>query len=364
MKLSIGDRVKFLNEKGEGIVKGFIDAKTVNVMNDDDWEIPYPISEVVKVDEDDEVYVFEKESNNYQSSSSKKSDGNLFVKEKISSNKVQKTETSLKKSDVPDGKSDIRLMLVCENIQSMTDSIYRFEINNESNFILNSQLFLREGDTWMGHEAQVNRQNNEKICTIAFEQLQQTKEFALQLLFFRKNHNKLKAPYFKQFKINILELIAKKQFQIHPELKLPVYQIVIEKEDELLNEVINLDFAQTVEILREKMMGEQKTTPQPKPHYKPSEMQEIVDLHIGSLVDNENGMTPTDKLSLQMRKFKSELEHAIEKKLKSIVFIHGVGNGTLKLELRRTLDREYHQYKYQDASFQEYGYGATMVLLR
>jgi hypothetical protein len=48
---------------------------------------------------------------------------------------------------------------------------------------------------------------------------------------------------------------------------------------------------------------------------------------------------------------------------RKIVFIHGVGNGKLKLEIRRSLDRDYPQLKYQDASFQEYGYGATMVIL-
>jgi dsDNA-specific endonuclease/ATPase MutS2 len=50
-------------------------------------------------------------------------------------------------------------------------------------------------------------------------------------------------------------------------------------------------------------------------------------------------------------------------KSKKIVFIHGVGNGKLKHELRRILDAEYKNLRYQDASFKEYGFGATMVLL-
>ena len=45
------------------------------------------------------------------------------------------------------------------------------------------------------------------------------------------------------------------------------------------------------------------------------------------------------------------------------VFIHGIGNGTLKHELRKVLDEYYHDLKYQDASFKEYGYGATLIFI-
>jgi dsDNA-specific endonuclease/ATPase MutS2 len=50
--------------------------------------------------------------------------------------------------------------------------------------------------------------------------------------------------------------------------------------------------------------------------------------------------------------------------VKKIVFIHGVGDGVLKNELRRELGRKYPKYPYQDASFREYGFGATMAILK
>jgi dsDNA-specific endonuclease/ATPase MutS2 len=58
------------------------------------------------------------------------------------------------------------------------------------------------------------------------------------------------------------------------------------------------------------------------------------------------------------------LEGAIKSKVKRIVFIHGVGNGKLKFELRKLLDTTYAKLRYQDASFKEYGYGATLVMLK
>ena len=46
------------------------------------------------------------------------------------------------------------------------------------------------------------------------------------------------------------------------------------------------------------------------------------------------------------------------------MFIHGVGNGTLKTELRKALGIEYKKLTYHDASFKEYGYGATLIIIK
>ncbi len=47
-----------------------------------------------------------------------------------------------------------------------------------------------------------------------------------------------------------------------------------------------------------------------------------------------------------------------------MVFIHGVGNGKLKYEIHKLLDTRFAGLKYQDASFKEYGFGATLVYLK
>jgi dsDNA-specific endonuclease/ATPase MutS2 len=65
-----------------------------------------------------------------------------------------------------------------------------------------------------------------------------------------------------------------------------------------------------------------------------------------------------------MSRFTIALDGAVRSKTKKIVFIHGIGNGKLKYEIRKTLDSKYSRLKYQDASFKEYGYGATMVILK
>lgn len=86
-----------------------------------------------------------------------------------------------------------------------------------------------------------------------------------------------------------------------------------------------------------------------------------VDLHIHELIDSENGMSSYDKLSLQLKTVQRELELAIDKKQQKIIFIHGRGEGVLKKELRILCSK--YPVEYHDASYTEYGMGATEVII-
>ena len=46
------------------------------------------------------------------------------------------------------------------------------------------------------------------------------------------------------------------------------------------------------------------------------------------------------------------------------MFIHGKGEGVLRKALVNELQYRSKSYSYQDASFQEYGYGATQVTIK
>ena len=87
-----------------------------------------------------------------------------------------------------------------------------------------------------------------------------------------------------------------------------------------------------------------------------------VDLHIHQLVSTERGMSAHDKLNIQVDTAKRQLEFAISKKIQRLVFIHGVGEGVLRAELEY-LFRRYDNVIYEDADFQKYGRGATMLFI-
>jgi len=88
-------------------------------------------------------------------------------------------------------------------------------------------------------------------------------------------------------------------------------------------------------------------------------------LHIKELLDNMAGLSAKEMLEYQMKIFNEKMEDAIaSKKIKKVIFIHGLGNGVLKQKIRQELTAKYKKYSFQDASFKEYGYGATMVILK
>ena len=86
-----------------------------------------------------------------------------------------------------------------------------------------------------------------------------------------------------------------------------------------------------------------------------------VDLHATALLETTTGMNNTAILKYQMEKFNEAMKTVIRKKGQRIVFIHGKGDGVLRKAILSELKTKYPTCRWQDASFKEYGYGATMV---
>jgi hypothetical protein len=86
-----------------------------------------------------------------------------------------------------------------------------------------------------------------------------------------------------------------------------------------------------------------------------------VDLHASALLETTVGMDNTAILKYQMEKFNEAMKAVLRKKGQRIVFIHGKGDGVLRKAILTELKTKYPACRWQDASFKEYGYGATMV---
>lgn len=87
-----------------------------------------------------------------------------------------------------------------------------------------------------------------------------------------------------------------------------------------------------------------------------------VDLHVNQLVRSTKGMSNHEMLNLQLDTARHKIEFAIRKRIQRVVFIHGVGEGVLKMELEYLLGR-YSNVKFYDADYQKYGLGATEVYI-
>ncbi|MBT8252583.1 MAG: Smr/MutS family protein [Flavobacteriaceae bacterium] len=102
-----------------------------------------------------------------------------------------------------------------------------------------------------------------------------------------------------------------------------------------------------------------KSIPKKKPKIKEGPIFEV-DLHIHQLLPNTKGMTKHDIRTYQIDTARKQLEFAIRKRIPRMVFIHGVGEGVLKVELDYLLGR-YDNITFSEASYQKYGLGATEV---
>ena len=153
--------------------------------------------------------------------------------------------------------------------------------------------------------------------------------------------------------------------------------IFIETEDGFIldfevNELIKVDGKDTLksnifaehsfrEVLSEKEQDIKRKSIKVKPKDRNQPTMEV-DLHIHKLIENDRNLSSYDKLTLQLDTAKRQLDFAISKRIQKIVFIHGVGEGVLKMELETIFGR-YDNVKFYAADFQKYGLGAMEVYI-
>jgi hypothetical protein len=114
-------------------------------------------------------------------------------------------------------------------------------------------------------------------------------------------------------------------------------------------------------VISEKEQPPRKNAARVKPKERNQPAMEV-DLHIHQLTTNDKHMSSHEKLNFQLDTAKRQLEFAIRNRIQKMVFIHGVGEGVLKIELEY-LFRRYENVKYYDADYQKYGLGATEIYI-
>ena len=103
------------------------------------------------------------------------------------------------------------------------------------------------------------------------------------------------------------------------------------------------------EITKEKEGSKKRKVPTVKPKDRNRPMF-VVDLHIHQLTDSTKGLTNFDMLNKQLDTARAQLEFAIRQRMQNMVFIHGIGEGVLKLELHTLLSR-YNNVAFYDADY-------------
>lgn len=380
--IKIGDKVRFLNDVGGGTVTGFQGKDVVLVADADGFEIPTLVSEVVAIDTDD--YNIAKVVKAQQ----KKSKDDLkaaptSVKDALS---VKDDDDDEEEEDIADkeisyqplaqerrGANELNVLLafVPKNIKKVAETGFDAYLVNDCNYYVHFLLFTYDGKACsLRHEGEIAP--NTKLFLEEFERahLDEWQRITIQMLAFKRNKAYMPKPAFSvNLRIEGQKFYKLHTFQDNLFFNTPALVFPIVKDDRAARSM----FVDADELREAMQTPEEQMPDHQQPHISGAEKRAKqkqdrntlleIDLHATEILDTLTGLEPKDILDYQLKVVKDTLNEHLKERGRRIVFIHGKGEGVLRNAILKELRTHYKQCKYQDASFREYGYGATMVTI-
>lgn len=378
--MKIGDKVRFLSEVGGGVVTGFQGKDIVLVEDTDGFDIPMPIRECVVIETDDY---------NIPTPASKAAAQKKKVEEQparpvtvVSGGKkefqssVNEGQACLSKPQIspyrqPEMKGgdvlNVFLAFVPEDIKAVSTTSFESYLVNDSNYYMYYTYLSAEGKAW-STRSQGLIEPNTKLLLEEFEksELNDRERVAVQLIAFKDNRSFImKSPVSAEIRIDTVKFYKLHTFQNTDFFETPalIYDII---KNDLPAKQVYVSAEELQDALLHKPAVDSSDKSRPQTLVKRSAKNGIIeiDLHIGELLDDTRGMSNSEILTYQLDKFREVMEKYKNKREQRIVFIHGKGDGILRKALLDELRRKYPQCRHQDASFQEYGFGATMITIK
>lgn len=340
MDIKIGDTVRFLNISGGGIVAR-IEGKLVYVEDEDGFEVPMLINEVVVI-KDQEV----------------KSQGG--VSELVNDEEGVVEEYHYNEEEGNDANPQFYIAFLSGDKPGVDSGNLRVQAINDSNFFMlyTISTVRKDGDLDLMYSGTIEPNTKLALDKLTVLQLDD-RQWQISLLLFKKGKSYANFnPVSSVLKIKATRFMKDNVFADN----------AYYHEKAVLMPVIKGEFERKLEELSDKdiknVVREKEAKVKKKKYARRNEPSLLeVDLHIDELIDSTSGLSKSEILNIQLDKFKQVMKENEKNKGRKIVFIHGIGAGTLKTEVRKLLDRHYKKHIYQDASFREYGYGATMVII-
>ena len=363
MKFKLGDRVKYLNEHGGGVVSKIVSSNMVYVKDVDGFEIPTMASELVLAQDMMQTsgHMFVDSSSGGNSSGEalnqqiEKADEEIVYDDRSSPLELFRAKGK--------DKNGVYLAFVPQDQKWLLTGLLDIYLVNFTDYDLLFSLFLRkENGAWEGADYDAVKPNTKiLLSSIEREDIERWTSGVAQLLYHKDISSKVLAPVNAVFSFKPARLYRENVYQETTFISDKAFLLII-------NEIATQPTVAESELGEkyDEEIEQQKAIPK-KPEevinkHKTSPRDAVVDLHIGELVDDYSKMSGTDMLNYQLNYFVMCLESAIRGYLTKITFIHGVGDGVLKSKMQEILN-EYDNVKTRDASLKNFGYGATEVLI-
>ncbi|RZK92043.1 MAG: DNA mismatch repair protein MutS [Pedobacter sp.] len=314
MGFKLGDFVRFVDEKREGYITRVIDAQTFGVTDTDGFEIPVVASNLTHV-------------HGHQASNASIS-----------------VETNLPIADEEFKENGIFLAVAEDNKASV---VAHFTLINRSSYQLLLTLKTDKRGLYKGEFASVVQpKTSTQLYSANLGELDIWPEFVFQVLYFNGGNRKPVAP------LNITKKFKAKDFSGS---KSQIAEI------NKYGWIIQLDEpAPVIDAQKLKESFFRGETEKPKV-LKP---EKEIDLHIEKFRDDHQFLSQSEIIDLQLAYFQQMLDAAIVHQMPSIVFIHGVGNGTLRHHIHKTISKHPQVRTFMDARKEKFGFGATEVVFK
>jgi hypothetical protein len=358
MKFKPGDKVRFLNATGGGTVIKVINEFMVSVEIEDGFEIPTLTNELVAIEPAG-------------------TSGDLFLNknerrseipapvmpepEIVETDRISRIVQRGSASAAPTG---IYLAWSPQDqLRLLSGTIDVYLVNNTSSDILYSFFLKNKEGNFTGIDyGSVPSESKLVIESIVREDIGTWSNGVLQVIFFSEENEKVLMPVSTVFRIKgslFYQEGSYHETRFLANQKSIVYTVcelnrVPSTYEQVLNEKESREpLPASAERFRPETAIDQYRT-------APNEAE--VDLHISALRQDYNNLSPHEILTIQMGVFERMLGSAIAFRYTNVVFIHGIGNGTLKQAIIQSL-AEYEDIEFRSASFTKYGNGAIELII-
>lgn len=353
--IQIGDTVRFLNSTGGGVVRRI--EGNIAYVDEDGFETPTLLRECVVV---------------ATAAASPRTAPVAPAKAAATSSPAPAPKAPAQAPDMtveetPGGeKLNIVLAYEAANLKRLNDTTFDTYIVHDSNYYLYFTYMTRadEAKEWTLRYAGMVEPNIQLfIEEIAGSDLTAMDRVAVQCIAYKEGKEfRMKSPVAVETALDTTKFFKLHCFKPNPYFDHDVIALDIVKDDVALRRMV-IDSSRLEEGLKAKKAVDRPIRRPVQKHQpkKPGLLE--IDLHISELVDSTAGLSPADMLNLQIDEFRKVMDANLKNKGLKIVFIHGKGEGVLRNALMKELNHRYKGHQVQDASFREYGFGATQVTI-
>lgn len=380
--VKIGDKVRFLNDVGGGTITGFQGKDIVLVADEDGFEIPTLVTEVVAVETNDyniaKVVDGKKKEKNNEDKPTPTSVKNALA---VNDDEEEEEETDIADQELTykpmaqerRGANELNLCLafVPKRVKEISDTPFEVYLVNDCNYYIHYTLLNYEGKACqVRHEGEIAPNTKVYLEELLHNRLEEWERITIQTLAFKRDKAFFPKPtYSVNLRIDGTKFYKLHAFQPSVFFNTPALTYDILKDDRAVRPM----FVDADELREAMQTPEEQLPTEPQPRISGAEKRATrkqdrnaiveVDLHAHELLDTMVGLEPRDILEYQIKVFRDTMNAHLRNHGCRIVFIHGKGEGVLRNALLKELRTHYKQCRVQDASFREYGYGATMVTI-